>query len=139
MTRRTLSRRLAACLPLLAATLATGCDSLSPNRMKGCYSERNGGAPFLRVVAENGAYYASSRGENVWTDSTLLASTNPATLGQLFGTDTAGIAEALVARDSPFGIFRVKAGATVRNKDSASEYIAVVLFGAIPVFKVPCA
>ena len=127
-------------LPLLFA----GCGKapvtpFSADPLVGCFATSSRKAAEFRIEQEGGQYLAAFSREHGWeTDPSPLQKATRAEINQAFGSGADQIESALVRPGGGFGIFHFAPGATLKGKDRNSDYMALVLIGAGPVFKVAC-
>ena len=127
-------------LPLLLA----GCGRTpeapySADPLVGCFATSTRKAPEFRIEARGGQYLVAFSREHGWeTDPSPLQKATPAEIQQAFGSGADQIESALVRPAGGFGIFHFAPGATLKGKDRNSDYMALVLIGAGPVFKLAC-
>lgn len=119
-----------------------GCGeggSLVPDAMAGCYAVEKSKRAEIRLSKESGEYYAAVRKADGWDKSKepLRRATDQELKG-LFGADAVHIADSLVAKNGPFGVFRAKPAAKIKGKDPLSDYLAFLFLGGGAVFKVGC-
>lgn len=137
--------RLLPCLLLLAPLLLMGCGSdnsagvFSSDPMLGCYATHVRKPAEFRIEQQSGQYYVSFNRDEQWQrDATPLQASSRAEIAQFFRDDADQIDKALVRPGGGFGIFKFTPGATLKGKAKDSDYMALVLIGAGPVFPVKC-
>jgi hypothetical protein len=129
-------------LSSLAAVFLIACGNnqlFQTDRMIGCYAEDSGKAPDIRVSKDSGRYRLAIREEDKWEvfpDS--LRPAVPDELDDLFGDDTASVAESLIVPEGATGLFRLTRGATIGGSPVNTEYFAYIVLGGGPVYKVAC-
>lgn len=130
-------RRLAVVFTSIAAM--AGCEVAAfSDPMVGCFALKDGGAPEVRISKVGEAYALALRNGRSWTDSMALRRANQHELGELFKSDTAGIAEGLVSVAGGFGVFRARHATNFNGNASSSDYFAFLLVGGGPAFRVKC-
>lgn len=139
--------RPAICLPLLAPVLLlgacrnpdTGAGVFSADPLLGCYATHARKPAEFRIEQQQGQYFVSFNRDEQWQrDPTALQVSSRADITRYFKDDAEQIDKALVRPTGGFGIFHFNPGATLKGKDKNSDYMALVLIGAGPVFKVRC-
>lgn len=128
-------------LPLL---LLAGCGKspeapYSADPLVGCFATSARKAPEFRIEQSGGQYRVAFSREQAWeTDPSPLQKATRAEIKQAFGSGADQIQTALVRPGGGFGIFHFAPGATLKGKHRNSDYMALVLIGAGPVFKMDC-
>ncbi|WP_369969717.1 hypothetical protein AB8E26_05530 [Stenotrophomonas rhizophila] len=139
--------RPAASLLLLAPVLLLGaCGNhdngagvFSADPLLGCYATHARKPAEFRIEQQQGQYFVSFNRDAQWQrDPTALQVSSRADIARYFKDDADQIDKALVRPNGGFGIFHFNPGATLKGKDKNSDYMALVLIGAGPVFKVRC-
>lgn len=137
--------RLLPCLLLLAPLLLMGCGRdnsagvSSSDPMLGCYATHVRKPAEFRIEQQSGQYYVSFNRDEQWQrDATPLQESSRAEIAQFFRDDADQIDTALVRPGGGFGIFKFNPGASLKGKAKDSDYMALVLIGAGPVFPVKC-
>lgn len=131
---------------LLAPALLAGCRNddggvgvFSSDPMLGCYATNARKPADFRIDQQQGKYYVSFQRDAQWQrEAQPLQESSRAQIAQFFNNDADQIDKALVRPTGGFGIFHFNPGATLKGKDKDSDYMALVLIGAGPVFKVNC-
>lgn len=131
---------------LLSAPLLTACGNqdsgvgvFSSDPMLGCYATHARKPAEFRIEQQQGRYLVSFNRDEQWQrDPTALQVSTRADIARFFKDDADQIDKALVHPNGGFGIFHFNAGATLKGKAKDSDYMALVLIGAGPVFKVRC-
>ncbi len=139
-------RKLPLVLLLPGALLLTACGNrdtspgtFSSDPMLGCFSTHPRKPAEFRIEQEAGQYFVSFNRDEQWQrDSTPLQVSSRADIAHFFKDDADQIDKALVRPTGGFGIFHFNPGATLKGKDKDSDYMALVLIGAGPVFQVNC-
>lgn len=117
----------------------TGPGLLSSDPMLGCFSTHPRKPAEFRIEQQQGQYYVSFNRDDQWQrDSTALQVSSRADIARFFKDDVDQIDKALVRPTGGFGIFHFNPGATLKGKDKDSDYMALVLIDAGPVFQVTC-
>lgn len=107
--------------------------------MAGCYAVEKGKRPEIRISKESGEYYAALRKADGWDKSKEpLRRATDQELKALFDAEAVHIADSLVVKNGPFGVFRAKPAAKIIGKDPSSDYLAFLFLGGGVVFKVNC-
>ncbi len=139
--------RPAASLLLLAPVLLLGaCGNhdngagvFSADPLLGCYATHARKPAEFRIEQQQGQYFVSFNRDAHWQrDPTALQVSSRADIARYFKDDADQIDKALVRPNGGFGIFHFNPGATLKGKDKNSDYMALVLIGAGPVFQVRC-
>lgn len=117
----------------------TGAPVFSSDPMLGCYATHPRKPAEFRIEQAQGQYYVSFHRDGQWQrDATVLQVSSRPDIARFFKDDADQIDKALVRPSGGFGIFHFNPGATLKGKDKNSDYMALVLIGAGPVFKVRC-
>jgi hypothetical protein len=116
---------------------AAGVFSSDP--LLGCFATHPRKPAEFRIEQQQGQYFVSFNRDEQWQrDTTPLQISSRADIARFFNDDADQIDKALVRPTGGFGIFHFNPGATLKGKDKDSDYMALVLIGAGPVFQVPC-
>lgn len=116
---------------------AAGAFSSDP--LLGCFATHPRKPAEFRIEQQQGQYFVSFNRDEQWQrDSTPLQLSSRADIARFFNDDADQIDKALVRPTGGFGIFHFNPGATLKGKDKDSDYMALVLIGAGPVFQVAC-
>jgi hypothetical protein len=116
-----------------------GPSMLSSDPMLGCFSTHPRKPAEFRIEQQQGQYFVSFNRDDQWQrDTTPLQVSSRADIARFFKDDVDQIDKALVRPTGGFGIFHFNPGATLKGKDKDSDYMALVLIGAGPVFQVSC-
>jgi hypothetical protein len=134
------------CLLLLAPLLLSACrngdsgvGTFSADPLLGCFATRPRTPAEFRIEHQQGQYYVAFRRDAHWQrDDTALQVSTRADIGRFFNDDADQIDKALVRPTGGFGLFHLTPGATLKGKAKDSDYMALVLIGAGPVFQVRC-
>jgi hypothetical protein len=111
----------------------------SSDPLLGCFATHPRKPAEFRIEQQQGQYFVSfNRGEQWQRDTTPLQLSSRADIARFFKDDADQIDKALVRPTGGFGIFHFNPGATLKGKDKDSDYMALVLIGAGPVFNVSC-
>lgn len=116
---------------------AAGVFSSDP--LLGCFATHPRKPAEFRIEQQQGQYFVSFNRDEQWQrDTTPLQLSSRADIARFFKDDADQIDKALVRPTGGFGIFHFNPGATLKGKDKDSDYMALVLIGAGPVFQVSC-
>lgn len=116
-----------------------GAGVFSADPLLGCYATHARKPAEFRIEQQQGQYFVSFNRDEQWQrDPTALQVSSRADIARYFKDDADQIDNALVRPNGGFGIFHFNPGATLKGKDKDSDYMALVLIGAGPVFKVRC-
>jgi hypothetical protein len=116
---------------------AAGVFSSDP--LLGCFATHPRKPAEFRIEQQQGQYFVSFNRDEQWQrDTTPLQLSSRADIARFFKDDADQIDKALVRPTGGFGIFHFNPGATLKGKDKDSDYMALVLIGAGPVFQVTC-
>ncbi|MBT2768049.1 hypothetical protein J7J08_10420 [Stenotrophomonas sp. ISL-67] len=116
---------------------AAGVFSSDP--LLGCFATHPRKPAEFRIEQQQGQYFVSFNRDEQWQrDTTPLQLSSRADIARFFNDDADQIDKALVRPTGGFGIFHFNPGATLKGKDKDSDYMALVLIGAGPVFQVTC-
>lgn len=116
---------------------AAGVFSSDP--LLGCFATHPRKPAEFRIEQQQGQYFVSFNRDEQWQrDATPLQLSSRADIARFFNDDADQIDKALVRPTGGFGIFHFNPGATLKGKDKDSDYMALVLIGAGPVFQVTC-
>lgn len=116
---------------------AAGVFSSDP--LLGCFATHPRKPAEFRIEQQQGQYFVSFNRDEQWQrDTTPLQLSSRADIARFFKDDADQIDKALVRPTGSFGIFHFNPGATLKGKDKDSDYMALVLIGAGPVFQVTC-
>ncbi|HDS0924524.1 TPA: hypothetical protein QDZ10_003015 [Stenotrophomonas maltophilia] len=116
---------------------AVGVFSSDP--LLGCFATHPRKPAEFRIEQQQGQYFVSFNRDEQWQrDTTPLQLSSRADIARFFKDDADQIDKALVRPTGGFGIFHFNPGATLKGKDKDSDYMALVLIGAGPVFQVTC-
>lgn len=133
--------RLLVSLATASLLMACGNDQLfQSDRMSGCYADGVGKAAAIRVAKNSGRLQFAIREANAWqVHPESLRAASAADLRIVFGADTAGVVESLVALKAGLGLFRLKKGSVVFQGETLNtDYVAFLLLVTVPVYKVGC-
>lgn len=139
--------RASACLLLLSPLLLLGAcrkadpgtGTFSSDPLIGCFTTHARKPAEFRIEQQQGRYFVSFRRDDRWErDLTPLQVSTQADIARFFKDDAGQISKALVRPTGGFGIFHFNPGATLKGKDKDSDFMALVLIGAGPAFKVAC-
>ena len=127
-----------------AVLLLTACSGdaglpFSADPLQGCFATGARKPADFRIDREGGQYFVSfSRGDQWQREPNALHKATRSEISRYFRDDAEQIDSALIRMAGGFGIFRVKDGATLKARARDSDYMALLLIGAGPVFKVRC-
>ena len=111
----------------------------SSDPLLGCFATHPRKPAEFRIEQQQGQYFVSFNRDEQWQrDTTPLQLSSRADIARFFKDDADQIDKALVRPTGGFGIFHFNPGATLKGKDKDSDYMALVLIGAGPVFQVTC-
>lgn len=126
-------------LLLLAACSDGGYLPSSSDPLLGCFATGARKPPDFRIEREDSRYYAAFLRNDKWErDPTPLYKASRSDISRYFRDDAAQIGDALIRPSGGFGIFHFNKNATLKGKASDSDYMALVLTGAGPVYPVKC-
>lgn len=112
---------------------------ISSDPLLGCFATHPRKPAEFRIEQQQGQYFVSFNRDEQWQrDTTPLQLSSRADIARFFKDDADQIDKALVRPTGGFGIFHFNPGATLKGKDKDSDYMALVLIGAGPVFPVRC-
>lgn len=131
---------------LLPGTLllltACGDDARLPfstDPLQGCFATSARKPADFRIDKEGGQYFvAFNRGDQWQREPNALHKPTSSEISRYFSDDADQIDSALIRMAGGFGIFRVKDGATLKARARDSDYMALLLIGAGPVYAVKC-
>ena len=134
------------CLLPLTLLLLSACDDhdpgspvLSSDPLLGCYATHPRKAADFRIEQERGQYYVSFNRDDQWQrESTPLQNAARDEVASYFPRNADQIDKAVVRASGGFGLFHLKPGATLRGRDSKSDYMTLVLIGSGPVYRTGC-
>lgn len=124
-------------LALVFAVLV-GCTAETTEIFSGCYTVNKGEPPFLKIAKEGAKYALYLRSGNQWSKAVPLHAGTEKEQQAAFGKDAAKIKASLIAENNPIAVFRITAGDTIAGKKVDSDYFAMLIVGAGPVYKIPC-
>jgi len=129
---RTLRLLLPGALLLLTACGDDARLPFSADPLQGCFATSARKPADFRIDKEGGQYFVSfSRGAQWQREPNALHKATSSEISRYFRDDADQI-------DGGFGIFRVKDGATLKARARDSDYMALLLIGAGPVYAVKC-
>lgn len=133
-------RALLLALPLLLSACSKAPEApFSADPLVGCFATSTRKAAEFRIEQSGGQYLVAFSRDHGWeTDPSPLQKASRAEITQAFGSGAGQVQSALVRPGGGFGIFHFAPGATLKGKDRNSDYMALVLIGAGPVFKRAC-
>ncbi|WMJ67647.1 hypothetical protein [Stenotrophomonas sp. 24(2023)] len=126
-------------LLLLAACSDRGYLPTSSDPLLGCFATGARKPPDFRIERDDGRYYAAFLRNETWErEQAPLYKATRNDITRYFRDDADQIGDALIRQSGGFGIFHFNKGATLKGKASDSDYMALVLIGAGPVYPVKC-
>lgn len=124
---------------LLAACGGDARLPFSSDPLQGCFATSPRKPADFRIEKEGSQYFVSfDRGGQWQRDPNALFKASRGDIRQYFFDDAGQIDSALVRMAGGFGIFHFNKGATLKGKASDSDYMALMLIGAGPVYAVKC-
>lgn len=123
---------LCACAPAQApppgADPMTGCFATGPRKAVDFRVESHGGQHRLALYRKGG-----------WQpQQEPLRRASPAEVARYFPNDSGQIASALLGQNGAFGLFRLAEGAALKGRDRNSDFMALLVIGAGPVYRRSC-
>lgn len=134
----------ARCLLLPGALLLAACSGdthlpFSSDPLLGCFATSSRRAAEFRIDKDGGQYFVSFERNGSWQrEPNALYKASRSDIGQYFPDDAQQIDSALIRSAGGFGLFHAKDGATLKAKARDSDYMALLLIGAGPVYAVKC-
>lgn len=111
----------------------------SSDPMLGCFATSARKAAEFRIEKEGGQYYVSFEREGQWQrEPNALYKASRSDIQQYFRDDAEQIDSALIRLAGGFGIFHLRNGASLKARARDSDYMALLLIGAGPVYAVKC-
>ena len=111
----------------------------SADAMAGCYATKKEGKADIRIEEEAGAHYVSFLRQGAWKkEPKPLAFASSVQLQDMFKSEANQIEAALVYPNGAFGLFKLVEGSMLKRRDPDSDYMALVVFGAGPVYRSAC-
>lgn len=136
---RTLRLLLPGALLLLSACSGDTQLPFSSDPLLGCFATSSRKSAEFRIEKEGGQYYVSFERDGQWQrEPNALYKASRSDIKQYFRDDADQIDSALIRMAGGFGIFHVKDGATLKARARDSDYMALLLIGAGPVYAVRC-
>lgn len=116
---------------LLASVLLASCSGGGVDALLGEYALKPGGQAELKISKSGDQYVASvRRGGAGWSSPDNLVACSEADYAQLFGSGWKEVEPlGLRATNGPFGIFRVKKGATAQGHTFKTGYFMFFMGG----------
>jgi len=136
---RTLRLLLPGALLLLTACGGDAGLPFSADPLQGCFATGARKPADFRVDKEGGQYFVSFERDSHWQrEPNALSQASRSDIARYFRDDAEQIDSALIRRSGGFGLFHTKRGASLKAKASDSDYMALLLIGAGPVYAVKC-
>ncbi|MCO7463045.1 MULTISPECIES: hypothetical protein [Stenotrophomonas] len=136
---RTLRLLLPGALLLLTACSGDAGLPFSADPLQGCFATSARKPADFRIEKEGSQYFVSfSRGDQWQREPNALHKATRSEISRYFRDDAEQIDSALIRMAGGFGIFHFNRGATLKGKASDSDYMALMLIGAGPVYAVKC-
>ena len=131
---------------LLPSTLLllTACGDdprlpFSTDPLQGCFATSARKPADFRIDKEGGQYFvAFNRGDQWQREPNALHKPTSSEISRYFSDDADQIDSALIRMAGGFGIFHFNKDAMLKGKASDSDYMALMLIGAGPVYAVKC-
>ncbi len=127
-----------------ALLLFTACGGdarlpFSSDALQGCFATSPRRTADFRIEREGSQYFVSFNRDGQWQrDPNGLHKATSSEISRYFRDDAAQIDSALIRMAGGFGLFHFNSGATLKGKASDSDYMALMLIGAGPVYAVKC-
>ncbi|KAF1014203.1 MAG: hypothetical protein GAK31_03227 [Stenotrophomonas maltophilia] len=123
----------------LAACSGGGPLPSSSDPLLGCFATGARKPPDFRIEREDGRYFVAFLRNDKWErQPPPLYKASRSDISRYFRDDADQIGDALIRQSGGFGIFHFNKGATLKGKASDSDYMALMLIGAGPVYPVKC-
>ncbi|HDS0949040.1 TPA: hypothetical protein QDZ34_001506 [Stenotrophomonas maltophilia] len=135
------ARRLLLPGALLLLSACSGGTQLpfSSDPLLGCFATSARKPAEFRIDKDGGQYFVSFEREGQWQrEPNALYKASRDDIRQYFRDDAEQIDSALIRMAGGFGIFHAKEGASLKAKARDSDYMALLLIGAGPVYAVKC-
>lgn len=126
---------------LLLLTACSGDTQLpfSSDPLQGCFATHPRKPAEFRIDKEGGQYFVSFERDGQWQrEPNALYKASRSDVARYFRDDAEQIDGALIRTAGGFGIFHARQGASLKAKASDSDYMALLLIGAGPVYAVKC-
>ncbi|MGF6419684.1 hypothetical protein ABH900_003198 [Stenotrophomonas sp. AN71] len=127
-----------------ALLLLTACGGntglpFSADPLQGCFATSARKPADFRIEKEGGQYFVSFNRDGQWQrEPSALHKASTSEISRYFRDDAAQIDSALIRMAGGFGIFHFNKSASLKGKASDSDYMALMLIGAGPVYAVRC-
>lgn len=93
----------------------------------------------FRIDKEGGQYFVAFERDGRWQrEPNALTQASRSDITRYFRDDAEQIDNALIRSAGGFGLFHTKKGASLKAKAGDSDYMALLLIGAGPVYAVKC-
>jgi len=126
-------------LLLLAACSGGTQLPFSSDPLQGCFTTSTRKPAEFRIDKEGGQYFVSFERDGHWQrEPNALSQASRSDIARYFRDDAEQIDSALLRRAGGFGLFHTTRGASLKAKASDSDYMALLLIGAGPVYAVKC-
>lgn len=131
-------------LLLPGALLLAACSGgtqlpFSSDPLQGCFTTSTRKPAEFRIDKEGGQYFVSFERNGQWhREPNALGQATRSDVARYFPDDAQQIDSALLRRSGGFGLFHTKRGASMKAKAGDSDYMALLLIGAGPVYAVKC-
>ncbi|AWH52093.1 hypothetical protein C1924_02260 [Stenotrophomonas sp. ESTM1D_MKCIP4_1] len=131
-------------LLLPGALLLAACSGgtqlpFSSDPLQGCFTTSTRKPAEFRIDKEGGQYFVSFERNGQWhREPNALDQATRSDVARYFPDDAQQIDSALLRRSGGFGLFHTRRGASMKAKAGDSDYMALLLIGAGPVYAVKC-
>lgn len=139
-----LLRPVPAVVLIAASVLLAACSggtqlTFSSDPLQGCFSTSTRKPAEFRIDKEGSQYFVSFERDGHWQrEPNALSQASRSDIARYFRDDAEQIDSALLRRAGGFGLFHTRRGASLKAKASDSDYMALLLIGAGPVYAVKC-
>ncbi|MDI9275348.1 hypothetical protein [Stenotrophomonas sp. PFBMAA-4] len=111
----------------------------SSDPLQGCFTTSTRKPAEFRIDKEGGQYFVSFERDGHWQrEPNALTQASRTDIARYFRDDAEQIDSALIRSAGGFGLFHTKRGASLKAKAGDSDYMALLLIGAGPVYAVKC-
>lgn len=131
-------KKLKLLLTSIAIIVFAACSGANKQEFIGCYALQEDGQAELKITYDGDKAYVSITKRDGWSKPEGLHVGTIEELKPLFGSDAERIKSSLISDKEPFGIFQVTPGEVYGGQKAETEYLAFVIFGGGPVYKVDC-